>query len=74
LRDWTLASENALPDDQRPYGIYFRPKVIYNKNTKKYILWVNHLPEDSTPLAAYGKAGYTVAVSESPEGPFEVIN
>lgn len=73
LKKWTLENENALNTETRPYGIYFRPKVLYNKNTAKYLLWVNHLPNDTTPLAAYGKAGYTVASSDSPKGPFEVV-
>ena len=42
----------------RPYGIYFRPKVVYNKATQLYVLWVNHLPDAATPLQAYGEAGY----------------
>lgn len=39
-----------------------------------YVLWVNHLPDDNTPLQAYGKAGYTVATSTTPQGPFTVVN
>jgi len=37
-------------------------------------LWVNHLPNGSTPLQAYGYAGYLVAVSDTPQGPFSVVN
>lgn len=74
LNAWTLQNENALSLETRPYGIYFRPKVVFNAATQKYILWVNHLPDASTPLKAYGDAGYTVAISSSPTGPFTVIN
>ena len=57
----------------RPYGIYFRPKVVYNALTEKYVLWVNHLPDYNTPLAAYGYAGYSVFTSSTPNGPFETV-
>ena len=58
----------------RPYGIYFRPKVIYNAATSKYILWINHLPKAFNPLRAYGHTGYLVATSDSPSGPFITVN
>jgi len=60
------------PGASRPPGIYFRPKVIFNANTSQYVLWINHLPEAPTPLAAYPHAGYVVATSRSPLGPFTV--
>ncbi len=31
------------------------------------------MPDDSTPLKAYGKAGYTVATSPTPNGPFTLV-
>lgn len=33
LKDWTIESGNAFDVGTRPYGIYFRPKVIYNAAT-----------------------------------------
>ena len=74
LKDWTLQNINALDTETRPYGIYFRPKVVYNAATSKYVLWVNHLPDGDTPLQAYGYAGYLVATSDGPEGPFVTVN
>ena len=74
LISWVLVSENALPLDSRPYGIYFRPKVIFNSRTERYVLWINHLSNATTPLAAYPDAAYIVASSSSPDGPFEIIN
>jgi hypothetical protein len=71
---WNLVAEDALAYDDRPYGIYFRPKVIHNKKSGQYILWINHLPEAINPLAAYPNAGLVVAVSMDPSGPFKVIN
>ncbi len=43
------------------YGC-FRPHVVYNKKTKKYVLWINSY--DNSP-------GYHVLTSESPTGPFK---
>ncbi len=68
--------------DDRPSGIYFRPKVIYNKKNNNYVLWVNYLAQPSkncikcrifgySPLMAYPNATYVVAISETPLGPFK---
>jgi hypothetical protein len=73
LLHWTLVSLNAFPVETRPYGIYYRPKVIRNAQTNKYLLWINFLANASSPLAAYPSAGYMVASSDSPHGPFSVI-
>lgn len=45
-----------------------RPKVVYNKKTKKFVMWM-HI--DS---ADYSKATAGVAISDSPEGPFVYID
>lgn len=74
LATWTLEHENAYDTQTRPYGVYFRPKVVYNKQTEKYVLWINHLPDANTALQAYGKTDYSVAVSDSPQGPFEFMH
>ncbi len=42
-----------------------RPKVIYNENTGKYVMWM-HLEKDG----GYGLSLAGVAVSDSPTGPF----
>lgn len=76
LVNWTFAG-NVLPLDQRPTGIYFRPKVVYNERTGEYVLWINLLYQSSvkqTPLAAYPNATYLVAAATSPTGPFAVVN
>ncbi len=44
-----------------------RPKVIYNKKTDKYVMWM-HIDSGN-----YGYARAGVAVSDSPTGPFEYI-
>ena len=72
LESWTFVS-NILPLDLRPEGIYFRPKVLFNKATEEWVLWVNHLPPAISPLVAYPEAGFLVATSSTPEGPFSVV-
>ena len=74
LSTWSLVYENALPEDSRPSGIYFRPKVIYNEATALYLLWINHLADAVNPLLAYPDATYVIASSSTPHGPFTVIN
>jgi len=71
---WVELSD-ALPVDSRPSGIYFRPKVVYNALTSKYVLWINYLPSNyTTPLKSYPHATYYVGVSDTPEGPYTIVN
>ncbi len=44
-----------------------RPKVIYNRVTRQYVMWM-HIDRDD-----YGYARAGVAVSESPRGPFRYL-
>jgi hypothetical protein len=55
LKDWT--PEGVILGDV-PQRMYFRPYVVYNKQTRKYVLWYN----------ADGKMG--VATADRPAGPF----
>ena len=73
LVDWTFIAD-VLPQASRPYGIYFRPKVIFNKLTGQYVLWINYLPEASSPLSAYPKANYLRFVSKEPSGPYAIVS
>ena len=50
-----------------PVGVYYRPHVIYNAKTKKYVLWYNWYPK-------LWDGKYGVAVSDKPSGPFKVAN
>lgn len=72
LEEWTFVA-NIFPEEVRPYGIYFRPKVIFNELTQKYLLWINHLPPAMSPLVAYTDARLMVAISDSPSGIFQVV-
>lgn len=63
LKDWTF--EGHLLKNP-PNGVYYRPYVVFNPNTRKFVLWYNWYP-----TLWNGQAG--VAVSESPTGPFTVV-
>ena len=60
-------------DGSRPEGIYFRPKVVFNNQTKKFVLWINFLPPAPTPLEAYPNATILVATAANAAGPFSVV-
>jgi hypothetical protein len=70
---------DALPFDSRPRGIYFRPKIIFDKRTSEYVLWVNFLRQESTtwplstPVRSYqNNISTLVSKSTSPLGPFSI--
>ncbi|GMI27120.1 hypothetical protein TrRE_jg1286, partial [Triparma retinervis] len=74
LETWDEVGD-GLPVQGRPEGIYFRPKVVFNELTDKYVLWINYLPSNfSTPLKSYPHATYYVGTSSSPEGPYTIVN
>ena len=50
-----------------PNGVYYRPHVIYNQKSKKYVMWYNWYPK------LWG-GQFGVAVSDLPTGPFKIIN
>lgn len=61
----------ATPDNTtsplHPSNVLERPKVVYNPNTNKYVMWVKS--ED----AGYSWGYAMRAVSDTPTGPFEVV-
>jgi len=67
LQTWTLEGE-LLPKD-RPNAIYYRPYVVFNPNTHKYVLWYNWYPD------RYNWVGHEgVAIGDTPVGPFTITN
>lgn len=54
---------------EQPVGFYFRPYVVFNPNTRKYVLWYNWYPN---PKEWSGRAG--AAISDTPVGPFTIVN
>jgi hypothetical protein len=67
---WRLETREALPIVNRPLGIYFRPKVVFNKRSRQYVLWVNYMEYP----APYQFGYYLTATSATPEGPFKIAN
>eukprot|EP01043_Picozoa_sp_COSAG02_P045718 COSAG02_NODE_4211_length_5625_cov_8.798950_2_plen_298_part_00 len=55
----------ALSTHARRSGTEFRPCVVYNARTRKYVMWY----EDRHP----DQQGYGVATSDTPEGPFTTV-
>ncbi|MGA2241740.1 MAG: family 43 glycosylhydrolase [Verrucomicrobiota bacterium] len=64
LERWTYEGE-LLKDP--PRGVYTRPCVVFNPHTHKYVLWYNWLPKLWDSQTA-------VATSDTPIGPFTIIN
>lgn len=62
-----LGEESNLTHDLHKTNVLERPKVIYNDETGKYIMWM-HIDDVN-----YTKASVGVAVSDSPTGPFEYL-
>ena len=62
LEQWTLAGELFK---EQPAGVYYRPYVVFNPKTRKFVLWYNWYPRQWD-----GQTG--VATSDTPVGPFTV--
>jgi hypothetical protein len=63
LSQWKFEA-NLLTN--QPVGVYYRPYVVFNTDTSKYVLWYNWYSK--------GWAGQEgVAVSDSPVGPFTIV-
>ncbi|MBK5721136.1 family 43 glycosylhydrolase [Dysgonomonas sp. Marseille-P4677] len=58
---------NDLQSDLHPSNVLERPKVIYNDNTKKFVMWLHVDSHD------YAKATAGVAVCDLPAGDFEYL-
>lgn len=71
LRRWRLLGVALTPID-RPRGIEFRPHVIYNEYTRKFVMWYEDRPPPR-PGHKFDSKGYDIATATSPAGPFETI-
>src|SRR6266571_1304041 len=71
LFHWTnegvVLPKDSLPRRFRDAGVAERPKVIYNRRTKQYVMWM-HLDANR-----YADASAGVAVSDAPAGPFRLL-
>ncbi|KAL1297200.1 hypothetical protein AAFC00_004770 [Neodothiora populina] len=66
LESWTYNGFIFNPEEVtvcQGSGACGRPHIVYNPNTKQYILWANA-----------GSSGYVVASASRPTGPFEFSN
>ncbi|TFH23584.1 MAG: glycosyl hydrolase family 43 [Bacteroidia bacterium] len=74
LTDWEYEGVALVPERSNPASdIHFskvieRPKVIYNQETGKFVMWMHIDSEDYS----YARAG--VAVSDSPAGPYTYLH
>jgi len=64
LEQWTFEGEMLKG---QPEGVYYRPYVVFNAQTRKYVLWYNWYP-----VLWHGQVG--VAISDTPIGPFTIVN
>lgn len=73
LTNWTFegivlpAVKDNEKHDLHPSQVLERPKVIYNKNTNKFVMWMHIDSPD------YLKAAAGVAIADSPTGPFTYL-
>lgn len=73
LYDWTFtgfalpAVTNDRNHDLHSTKVIERPKVIYNRTTKKFVMWM-HIDSENYAAAKSG-----VAISDSPTGPFTYL-
>ena len=66
LSSWQFLGR-ALVSSDRPRGIEFRPHVVYNARTQKFVMWFEDRPDAIT------SSGYFVATSDGPVGPFTTV-
>ena len=74
LHDWKYEGRAISTVDEQNHplthgSIIERPKVIYNQETKKFVLYFHHELKGK----GYGAAHHAVAISDKPTGPFELI-
>ncbi|HET6743211.1 MAG TPA: glycoside hydrolase family 43 protein [Kribbella sp.] len=73
---WRDLSTNSIrTDGWATFSILERPKVIYNKATRKWVMWVHSDgPSSPTGTSNYARAEAGVAIADSPKGPFRWID
>ncbi|MHA7128118.1 family 43 glycosylhydrolase [Algoriphagus namhaensis] len=64
MKSWHY--EGKLLNEQ-PKGVYYRPHVVFNPKTEKFVLWYNWYPK-------LWEGQFGVAVSDQPTGPFTILN
>jgi beta-xylosidase len=72
LVHWTYRNESLTLDDPEHLGytpILQRPKVFYNKKTRKYVMYIHY----DSPGKGYLLARVGVAISDTVEGPYKFL-
>ncbi|MGZ0147767.1 glycoside hydrolase family 43 protein [Kribbella sp. WER1] len=70
-----LSTNNVRTDGWATSSILERPKVIYNRSTGKWVMWVHSDgPSSPTSTSNYARAEAGVAIADSPKGPFRWID
>ena len=79
FENWTY--HGSLMPEGSPTGFYYRPHVIYHPETKKYVLWFLYFSMYGSKWAGppdprYHRPGAQkgIAVSDSPTGPFAIVD
>jgi hypothetical protein len=73
LLNWKFEGVALVPDNKDSTGdlhtskVIERPKVLYNKKTRRFVMWMHLDSEDYS----YARSG--VAISDKPAGPFHFI-
>jgi len=81
LINWTFITniKFAKPDSTLTYWVVERPKVYYNTETKKYVMYLHIDGGVRDPVTKKVSGGYSyarvgVAISDGPSGPFTLIS
>ncbi|GAA3091899.1 hypothetical protein JOF29_006921 [Kribbella aluminosa] len=70
-----LSTNNVRTDGWATSSILERPKVVYNRSTGKWVMWVHSDgPSSPTSTSNYARAEAGVAIADSPKGPFRWID
>jgi beta-xylosidase len=70
LSVWTFRGYVFQMASLKNPGVMFCPKVLPNPKTKKWVMWFNFLPAPATGVT---QSLYAVAVSDTPQGPFQLV-
>ena len=72
LENWTFVGDalSGAPSWLLEESVIFRPAILYNPTTSRYVLWLNRLPRADPIVDAYKQSGFVVGTSISPAGPF----
>lgn len=66
-REGVALPKDSVPEQFRETGVCERAKVLYNRRTKKFVMWM-HLDDKTYAVASAG-----VAIADKPAGPFRFV-